>query len=153
MSRSPVSVAFASLLLLAATVTGCEGEEEAPPTKFESSDVVDTTGPSIAKGASSEVWAADNAWADKDTPAAKKAGVAWEANSGLTWEEKYNLWANTLEPIDTDRGKTFRLKTPFGDKSLPAPTLECAEVAYFMRATFASWYNLPFFVKGWDSTA
>ncbi len=155
----PIMSRFRSALLLApllAVITlgtvGCESEEPAP-TKFESSDVTDTSGPTVAKGAASEVWAADNAWADTDTPAAKKAGLAWEANSGLTWEGKFDAWMNTLEPIDTDRGKTFRLKTPFGDKTLPAPTLECAEVAMFLRSTFAAWHHLPFFLKGWDSEA
>ena len=27
------------------------------------------------------------------------------------------------------------------------PALECAEVAIFLRATFASWYNLPFYMS------
>jgi len=148
---------FVALLvpLLAVTsisAVGCESEEPAQ-TKFESSDVTDTNGPTVAKGAASEVWSADNAWADTATVAAKKAGLAWEENSGLNWEEKFGRWVGGLEPIDTDHGKTFRLTTPHGNKTLPAPTLECAEVAYFLRATFASWYHLPFFMKGWDSAA
>jgi hypothetical protein len=153
MSRVRFALLLAPLLaVMTVGSVGCESGEE-PTTKFDSSDVVDTNGPAVAKGAATEVWAADNAWADKETPAAKKAGIAWEENSGLTWEEKFDRWMNTLEPIDTDRGRTFRLKTPYGDKTLPAPTLECAEVAMFLRATFASWHNLPFFLKGWDSNA
>lgn len=153
MNRIRFALLVAPLLAVMSLGTvGCESEDEAP-TKFESSDVTDTSGPTVAKGAASEVWSADNAWADKDTAAAKKAGIAWEENSGLTWEEKFDLWMNTLEPIDTDKGKTFRLKTPYGDKTLPAPTLECAEVAMFLRATFSAWHHLPFFLKGWDSEA
>lgn len=152
MSRSSKLSALALLMSLVTTAVGCEPEEETPA-KFESQDVTDSNGPKVAKGAASEVWSVDNAWSDKDTSSARKAGLAWGENSGLTWEEKYDLWISTLEPIDTDAGKTFRLKTPYGDKTLPAPTLECAEVAYMLRASFASWYHLPFFVKGWDSTA
>jgi hypothetical protein len=43
---------------------------------------------------------------------------------------------------------TFEFTTPFG-KTLPAPVLECAEVAIFMRAAFASWYQLPFYMSAW----
>ena len=46
-------------------------------------------------------------------------------------------------------GETFEFVTPFG-KALPSPTLECAEVAIFLRVTFASWYGLPFFMTTTD---
>lgn len=152
MSRSSPLALLASLLAIVTMLLGCEAEDE-NPTKFETSDVTDSKGPTVAKGAASEVWSADNAWADTATPAAKKAGIAWDADSGLNWEQKFDAWVASLEPIDTDHGKTFRLRTPFGDRTLPGPVLECAEVAYMLRATFASWYNLPFFLRGWDSTA
>lgn len=140
------------LVLAALALAGCESEEV---TKFEASDVTDISGPTIGNGAATEVWAVTNAWADKDTPAARKAGVAWEENSGLTWEEKFSAWVESFEQLPREGwgGDTISIPTPWGDKVLPGPTLECAEVAYMLRATFASWYNLPFFVRGWDSTS
>lgn len=51
----------------------------------------------------------------------------------------------------TNSGRvTFTLSTPWG-KTLPAPALECAEVAIFLRITFASWFNLPFFLEAADA--
>lgn len=100
--------------------------------------------------ANTAVWPVDNAWSDTDTPAARKAGIAWGENSGLTWEEKYRAWIDSLERTDSEGyGETFILKTPWG-KELPAPALECAEVAIFLRVTFASWYHLPYFMEGVD---
>jgi hypothetical protein len=143
MSRIVWLLVFATLALL-----GCEED-----TKFEASNQTDTTGPVIKKGAPWEVWSVENAWTDKDTPAAKKAGVAWEANSGLTWEEKFDKWVASLEtmPDANGFGTTISLTTPYDGKKLPGPTLECAEVALLLRVTFASWYKLPFFLRGWDA--
>ncbi|MBK6519986.1 MAG: hypothetical protein IPG04_39105 [Polyangiaceae bacterium] len=143
--------ALLTLLLLAlAILTGCE---EADSTESESSDAVSDSGPLVKRNTSTEVWAVENAWADRDTPSAKKAGVAWAENSGLSWEEKYARWIETMEtmPASGGWGTTITLTTPYGDKKLPGPTLECAEVAMMMRATFASWYKLPFYLRGWDA--
>lgn len=96
------------------------------------------------------VWDVKNQWADADTAEARKAGIAWAANSGLTWEEKYQAWVNSLPRVSRGGyGETFTLRTPYGF-DLPAPSLECAEVAMFLRITFASWYNLPFFIEATD---
>jgi len=96
------------------------------------------------------VWKVKNFWAESDTPAAREAGIAWGADSGLDWDEKYALWVGSLQKIPAHNyGETFELTTPFG-KSLPAPSLECAEASLFLRATFASWYQLPFFVEARD---
>jgi len=102
-----------------------------------------------------EVWSADNRWADVDTSAARLAGMAWPEDSGLTWEEKYMAWVQSLgaTPGNVAGKTTFKVKTPYGDRELPAPTLDCGEVAYMLRVAFASWYHLPFFVKGWDGEA
>lgn len=98
-----------------------------------------------------QVWSAKNAWEDIDTPAAKKAGIAWGENSGLNWEQKYRVWVDSMpKQSGVDYGETFELSTPWG-KSLPAPRLECSEVAMFLRIAFASWYNLPFFMTSTDS--
>jgi hypothetical protein len=96
------------------------------------------------------VWKVKNFWGESDTPAAREAGLAWGADSGLDWDEKYALWVGSLKKIPAQNyGETFELTTPFG-KTLPAPSLECAEASLFLRATFASWYQLPFFVEARD---
>lgn len=98
-----------------------------------------------------QVWAVKNAWADRDTAAAKEAGMAWGADSGLSWDEKYALWVDSMVQIDsTSYFKTYELVTPYG-KKLPAPAVECAETAIFLRAAFASWYALPFILEATDS--
>ena len=107
--------------------------------------------PVSVDSSSTAVWEVLNQWSDVDTAAAKLAGVSWGENSGLTWDEKYSIWVDEMEVRDAESyGKTFTFKTPFG-KNLPAPSLECAEVALFLRAAFASWYNLPFFIEARDS--
>jgi len=95
-----------------------------------------------------QVWTARNKWEDTDTPAARKAGIAWGADSGLDWDEKYQRWLASLERTASDAGyyDTFILTTPWG-KSLPSPRLECAEMAMFLRITFSAWYELPFFME------
>lgn len=91
-----------------------------------------------------QVWTAKNAWEDRTTTAAKAAGLAWPANSGLSWDEKYAAWISSLETIPSIDGyaMTVAVTTPWG-KTLPSPYLECAEMAMFLRITFAAWYELP----------
>lgn len=97
------------------------------------------------------VWEVKNAWEDVDTAAARKAGVAWPADSGLDWNAKYALWIKSMPRIDGEWGyPTYQMTTPYG-KTLPAPAIECAETAIFLRATFASWYQLPFFLEATDA--
>jgi len=100
-----------------------------------------------------QVWSARNAWEDRDTAAAKLAGLAWPANSGLTWDQKYGQWLESLgwTPSADGYSTTFKLTTPWG-KVLDAPSLECAETSIFLRITFAAWYELPFFMESVDST-
>jgi hypothetical protein len=91
-----------------------------------------------------QVWTARNRWEDTDTAAARKAGLAWGENSGLNWDEKYAAWLDSLEWIPSldNYSTTVKLTTPWG-KTLPSPYLECAEMALFLRITFAAWYELP----------
>ncbi|MBT9560565.1 MAG: hypothetical protein IV100_31360 [Myxococcales bacterium] len=92
------------------------------------------------------VWEVRNQWADTTTAEAKAAGMAWPANSGLTWDEKYAAWVASMPKHAVNDWKTtFSLTTPQG-KSVQAPQLECAETAVFLRASFASWYGLPFYL-------
>ena len=93
-----------------------------------------------------QVWPVENQWADRSTPAAREAGMAWEENSGLSWEEKFQAWVGSLERD----GNTFVLTTPYG-KSIGAPALECAEAAMFLRIAFAAWYKLPFYIEAHDN--
>jgi hypothetical protein len=108
--------------------------------------------PVSADDSNTAVWEVYNDWGDTDTTEARKSGLAWQANSGLNWNEKYALWVAGLPKVDGHSGsyKTFEITNPQG-KTIVAPVLECAEVAYFLRATFASWYHLPFFCEAVDS--
>ncbi|MBX3161501.1 MAG: PPC domain-containing protein [Deltaproteobacteria bacterium] len=98
-----------------------------------------------------QVWTARNKWEDTDTPAAKKAGLAWGENSGLNWDLKYTKWIESLRwiPSVDNFSTTVELTTPWG-KKLPSPMLECAETSIFLRITFAAWYELPFFLEAVD---
>lgn len=91
-----------------------------------------------------QVWSAKNAWEDRETPAARAAGLAWDEDSGLSWDEKYAAWVESLAwtPALNGYSMTVELTTPWG-KTLPSPYLECAEMALFLRITFAAWHLLP----------
>jgi hypothetical protein len=121
------------------------GKEDAAQGRLGLPTTVDTS--------TTQVWEIKNQWADKDTAAAKKAGMAWGADSGLTWEDKYRLWIASFKQIDRagSYGKTYEMTTPWG-RTVPAPSLECAESSMFLRVAFASWYNLPFYMEAVDGT-
>jgi hypothetical protein len=123
---------------------GMEGPVEplAPPGKEDSQF---RKGLLVATNTSrTQVWTARNKWEDTDTPAARAAGLAWGADSGLNWDEKYAKWLESLEYIPSldNYSTTVQLTTPWG-KTLPSPYLECAEMGMFLRITFAAWYELP----------
>jgi hypothetical protein len=121
------------------------GKEDAAQGRLGLSSTVDS--------ASTQVWEVKNQWADKDTAAAKKAGMSWGEDSGLTWEQKYRKWIGSFKKVDRagSYGKTYEMPTPWGH-SAPSPALECAESSMFLRITFASWYNLPFFMEAVDGS-
>ena len=98
-----------------------------------------------------QVWTARNKWEDTDTPAAKLAGMAWSANSGLTWDAKFTAWVRSLNwiPSVDNFSTTVEITTPWG-KTLPSPMLECAEMSMFLRVTFAAWFELPLFFETQD---
>jgi hypothetical protein len=102
---------------------------------------------------STQVWEIKNQWEDRTTTEARRAGLAWGADSGLTWDEKYRAWVKGLRRIRSVAGyyDTFEITAPYG-KTLPAPVLECAETAIFLRAVFASWHGLPFYLEATDSS-
>lgn len=99
------------------------------------------------------VWDVSNQWDDTNTQAAQLAGPAWGERSGLDWNEKYHVWVESMMQTASATNSnrvTFTLTTPWGE-SLPAPSLECAEVAIFLRVAFSSWYNLPFYLEARDA--
>lgn len=105
----------------------------------------------VVAGADTEVWAVTTEWDELTTSAATAAGVAWRSYSGLDWEAKYRAWILSFRQISVPGQtlvKTFEIPTPYGQRRFEAPALECAETAIFLRATFASWYHLPFFMSG-----
>lgn len=91
-----------------------------------------------------QVWTARNQWEDTTTPAARAPGLAWGADSGLTWDAKYGAWIASLAWVPSTDGysTTVQVTTPWG-KTLPSPSLECAEMSLFLRITFSAWYELP----------
>jgi hypothetical protein len=94
-----------------------------------------------------DVWTVTRQWQDVEAD----AGLAWPANSGLTWDDKYRKWIESFQwtPGVDGWSTTYTLTTPFG-KTLPAPSLECAETAMFLRIAFASWYGLPIMFEAQD---
>jgi hypothetical protein len=164
---------ISGLLIAAATLVGCGTVESDFPTAGSLDDTSGTyeyyeagkellgvgpdyrsvgytyNGPSTSGlSSSTEVWPVTRRWYE----VSDEAGIAWSANSGLTWDEKYAAWIDSMGTTASDDGhNTMLLTTPWG-KSLPAPRLECAEMAMFLRVTFASWYELPFFMSAWSST-
>lgn len=114
-----------------------------PARAFERSATVEAIGPTIG---SDRVWDAPNTWDALDAA----PGLAWSANSGLTWDEKYRAWIDGLEITQAvDGNVTAEIITPWG-VSLPLNRLECAESAIVLRATFAAWYGLPFYLSGYS---
>ncbi|MBI2898350.1 MAG: hypothetical protein HYY06_32670 [Deltaproteobacteria bacterium] len=100
-----------------------------------------------------QVWTARNKWEDRDTLAARKAGLAWPADSGLNWDEKYARWIESLRWIPSVGGQweTVELTTPWG-KMLPSPQLECAEMSLLLRIAFSAWHDLPLFLEAQDES-
>jgi hypothetical protein len=149
--RRAATVALGIGLFSVTTGLGCapdatEQEEELSASTEAYTQVVE--GPRAAS-TSAEVWSVENAWADTSTPRAREAGIAWPADSGLSWEEKYARWVASFERVDgRSWGKTIRITTPWGRK-LDGPVLECADVGVWLRVTFASFYKLPFYLEGW----
>ncbi len=160
---------FLPFLLAAATTTSCESDSGHDSEAYDRYGIegefyeeisvgkADNIGigglPVSIEGSTTQVWEIRNQWEDTNTPEARQAGMAWEANSGLNWDEKYAKWVQSMVKIaghDT-WFDTFELTTPY-NKTLPAPKLECAELAIFLRVAFASWYGLPFYMTSVDSS-
>jgi hypothetical protein len=166
---SPTATAFAAVLLatlglLLVVQTGCTDDGWDDRDEWDIQEPIQSSGhaltssgkgsptvPSTIAGANTEVWAVTQSWWDSNSTSARKAGLAWPANSGLSWEEKYTLWVEGLVRTATHSGgsETFLITNPQG-KTLPIPYLECSELALALRSIFASWYGLPFWVEARD---
>jgi hypothetical protein len=148
---------------LFAVVAACGGEPEADEDGLGDDDVELQAGPRLGKAdnagiaglpvngnyAQTEVWEVENQWEETTTANAKEAGIAWPANSGLTWDEKYARWVESLGVIEGLSGNTVAVTNPWG-KTIEAAKLDCADVALTLRSSFAAWYNLPFYVVSYD---
>lgn len=99
----------------------------------------------------SQAWVVTNQWEDTDTPDAKLAGMAWPANSGLDWDQKFSAWVGSFQQIPSVDTwfQTVTISTPFG-KSVPGPKIDCADLAILLRVSFAAWYHLPIYLVGYD---
>jgi hypothetical protein len=167
--RLPMLIALALLMALAPNLAACSSDEGGEGDDIDAmgiagpfedneplgkADSAGIPGPAYHNDTrATQVWYARNAWEDTNTPAARAAGIAWDADSGLTWNQKYQRW---VESMTRTAGyntyfETFTLTTPWNGKTLPAPKLECAELAIFLRVTFAAWYTLPFYMTSVDS--
>ena len=143
---------LACLLLFACTDSADDGDngagedgELAPLPAPDKADGQYHAGmPTNVNSSRTDVWKVTAQWEDTNTAAAKAAGMAWPANSGLTWDEKFSKWVGSLEwtPGVDGYSTTVKITTPFG-KTLPSPELECAETALWLRISFAAWYGLP----------
>jgi hypothetical protein len=159
MQLVPLVVATASLIAACATDDAESPDEEwgmsgplspTPPIGKEDSEL--RRGLLVATDTSrTQVWTARNRWEDTTTTAARAAGLAWPADSGLTWDAKFGRWVAQLAWIPSVDGyaMTVELTTPWG-KRLPSPMLECAEMSLFLRITFAAWYQLPLMLETAD---
>src|SRR5258706_15438878 len=103
--RSALSI----MVALAAGLAGCASDDvtlddewgmagplsPTPPIGKEDSEL--RRGLLVATDTSrTQVWTARNKWEDVDTTAARAAGIAWPADSGLTWDAKFARWIASL---------------------------------------------------------
>src|SRR3954467_13218831 len=93
---------------------GIDGPIE-PTEPMGKEDNAGRPGPLVANNTTAtQVWTAKNKWEDRDTVEARKPGLAWPADSGLTWDEKFSRWITSLPILDGEEGyPTFQLTTPW----------------------------------------
>jgi hypothetical protein len=148
-----------SFLLIMLAVPACTAPDSGIPNELDPGPPLskeDSAGiaalPVGGNYADTEVWKVENQWEERDTPNAQLAGIAWDANSGLNWDEKYARWVGSFEQIPAASfGSTIKITTPWNGKALPGPKLDCADVALMLRVSFAAWYHLPIYLVGSDA--
>ena len=70
------------------------------PAGAKEDTVVGRKGPAVTVDRNATaVWEVTNQWADKTTASAKLAGIAWAANSGLSWDEKFAAWVQSMSSL------------------------------------------------------
>jgi hypothetical protein len=128
-------------LCLVATVVGCASNDELGANGSDD-DLIVENGPANPSGTSTAVWEVKNQWSSMN------------AAAGKTYEEDYSDWVASLGKTRSFRyGDTLEITTPKGasyQRTLAAPTLECADTALFLRVTYAALNKLPFYVKSGD---
>ena len=138
----------------------CVGsDDDGPTTELDSGPALgkeDSAGiaslPVNGDYSATQAWTVSNQWEDTDTPDARLAGMAWPANSGLDWDQKFAAWVGSfpqIDALDNTWFKTVSISTPFG-KSVPGPKVDCADLALLLRISFAAWYHLPFYFVAYD---
>ena len=149
---------LAYLLLLSLVVPACTSSDDEAVAELDPGPALgkaDSAGvPSLPVNGNysdTQAWVVTNQWEDTDTPDAQLAGMAWPANSGLNWDQKYALWVGSFQQIASFDSwfKTVTISTPFG-KSVPGPKVDCADLALLLRISFAAWYHLPFYFVAYD---
>lgn len=134
-----IALISAALLPAAAGIGGCSSD--VGPSEDGVDALAVEPGPADVPGAATEVWKVTNKWTDRTA-------------AGKTYEEDFVDWVTSLRRITATRyGETLEIVTPPGapyTRSLPAPTLECADTALFLRVAYSSLNHLPFYVKSGD---
>ncbi|HEV7559421.1 MAG TPA: hypothetical protein VGO00_28290 [Kofleriaceae bacterium] len=147
-----------SLLMVAAGCTSNANDDDGSVTELDPGAPLgkeDSAGvsslPVNGDYGSTQAWTVSNQWEDTDTTDARKAGIAWDANSGLNWDQKFSIWVGSFQQIPNIDGwfQTITISTPFG-KSVPGPKIDCADLALLLRISFAAWYHLPIYFVGYD---
>jgi hypothetical protein len=134
MQRELIATTFAALLL---GLAGCAGEEAPLDLSDDPFWTDDGAADSFRMGMPDpgwEVWEPVHAWTDPTAP------------NGETWEQYYATWLATVEADDDGRAVQYVLAD---GRVVPAPSLECADTALFLRFLFAEQHGLPMYVRGW----
>jgi hypothetical protein len=155
-----LACAVAAVAAVAVTTTACASSSDSDTTELAAGGPLgkaDSAGieslPVAGDYSLTQAWTVTNQWEDTDTPDAQLAGMAWPAQSGLNWDEKYAAWVGSFVEIPNldNSFTTVTISTPFA-KSVPGPKLDCADLAILLRFSFAAWYHLPIYLVGYDGS-
>lgn len=128
--------AIFGIIALALSFGGCATEDNGDYTDDPFWDEFETSADGWSMGMPDpgwEVWEPVHAWTDT-------------APNGETYEEYYGTWLRSIQYNSNGREVHYTLAD---GTVVPAPSLECADSALFLRFLFASEYGLPMFVRGW----
>jgi hypothetical protein len=155
--RGPLALLLGVLALSSCTSADTDDDpvtelDPGPPLGKEDSAGIPSLS-ATADYSSSQAWVVKNQWEDTATPDAQLAGMAWSANSGLNWDQKFSAWVGSFQQVQAFDTwfQTVTISTPFG-KSVPGPKIDCADFALMLRISFAAWYHLPIYLVGYDGS-